>query len=115
MTAVGVDLEKVETVLGTPEIGLLTFRAGIGLGLGAGKQDGLAVKGEFRREKRATLQLLSGEAAVLDPTILQKIDEAGSRAERILEHEQSAAGNGIAAVELVAHVEGALGVVTLEE
>ena len=84
--------------------------------MAVGKQDRLAVKREFRRKKRAAVQLLPLQPAVLHDGVLQQIaDLAADHSTDCSNTNNPPPGLRVAAVELIAHVKHAHRVVTLEE
>jgi len=112
---VGVHLEQMIAVLRAPDVEFLALRLLEALRVGVGEKDGAAVEGDLGRQKRPAFELAPGHAPALDDRVLQQIDESGIRPEGIVKHKQAAAGHRVAAVELVAHMEHAAGIVTLEK
>ena len=113
--AVGVDFENVVRAFRVPNVRFLAAILFPRPRLAVGKQDRLAVPGDFRRQEAAAFKLLAFEPAVLDDRVLQQVDQPRMFAKRILQHEQPAAGLGVAAVVLIAHVVHAHRIVPLEE
>ena len=97
LRAVEIDLEDVIRASLSPLIaGRLAFRIC--------KQHGLSVVGQLRTNERAGHEPFASEPTILAHRIRQDVSRGRPCAERVLQHEEPPAGNGVEPEKLIAHV-----------